>query len=224
MGTLGWGPKGCPRGLWVRLGSHQAPLRDLGRPWGLWAAFPMGRLRGFLAALGSPGASREALGEACPGPQEGPRLCSPAWVAGGGGAPLPHIKARGAAGAHKAGRAGAGRGRGGRDPGGPGGRPEGGRKGAGRTARAALGRRGRSSPDCPWLPPSPAPGPRVARRRRCCCRRSAPPRRPHCLSGAAAAAPGRPPARQPRGTGNHRQYGSHTDPGPPPPTRARRPD
>lgn len=96
---------------------------------------------------------------------------------------------------------------------------EGGRGPGGR--RAALGRRGRSSPDCPWLAPRPAPGPRVARRRR----RSAPPRRPHCLSGAAAAAaPGCPPARQPRGTGNHRQSGSRTDRGPPPPTLACRPD
>lgn len=83
-----------------------------------------GRLRGLCAGPGRR-------------PQRSPRRSGRAGVAGGGGAPPPHIKAGGAAGEHKAGRAGAERGRGGRDPGGPGGRVVGGREGTGRAAGCA---------------------------------------------------------------------------------------
>lgn len=103
------------QGALGRAGIPQGAPKGSGPPLGALGCVPEGRPRGFLAALGSQGASQEALGEACPGPQEGPRRSSQARVAGGGGAPLPHIKARGAAGAHKAGRAG------GRAPGGGGG-------------------------------------------------------------------------------------------------------
>lgn len=58
----------------------------------------------------------------------GSQALGPAGVADGGGAPPPHIKARGAAGAHKAGRAPSA----GREAGTEEGRAEGGREGGGR--------------------------------------------------------------------------------------------
>lgn len=89
---------------------------------------------------------------------------------------------------------------------------EGRREGAWRAARAALGRRGCSSPDCPRLRPAPPPGPALLAAAAAAQRR---PRRPHCSSGAAAAALGRLPARQPRGTETTASPGRGTDCGPP---------
>lgn len=191
------------RGLWAGLGSQRAfqgevcaACGDSGPGRGR-----KGRPRGFWAGRGSGGESQKGLGRSgiprpsWAGPGRGSEGRSSArarpgrgW---GRGAPAPH-KGPGSGGRAQSGAGGRREGWEGRDRRGPGGRAEGGREGGSRrAARATLGRRGRSSPDCPWLAPRPAPGPRVARRRR----RSAPPRRPHCLSGTAAAAdPGRPPA------------------------------
>lgn len=121
------------QGALGRAGIPQGAPKGSGPPLGALGCVPEGRPRGFLAALGSQGASQEALGEACPGPQEGPRRSSQARVAGGGGAPLPHIKARGAAGAHKAGRAGGRRAGAGRPRPRRAGRPDGGREEGGRA-------------------------------------------------------------------------------------------
>lgn len=166
-------------GLWAGLGSQEMSQGALGLarvPKGAskgsgppvgslgWAGFPRSVPEGSWPDWGHKGCPRGLWVGPAPGPQEGPRRSSQARVADGGGAPLPHIKARGAAGAHKAGRAGAKRGRGreGRDPEGPDGRTAGRREGGrGPGGRRGLRWGGAAAPHLivHGCRPAPPPGP-----------------------------------------------------------------
>lgn len=121
MGTLGRAGvgRGVPEGSGPDGGQEGSPRK-------VWAG------PGFR---GRPGLGRAGV-------PRGVRALGPGRVADGGGAPPPHIKARGAAGAHKAGREGAERGRkAGTEEGRAGGRrEEGGREPAGGEGYAGAAR------------------------------------------------------------------------------------
>lgn len=228
-------PEGCPGGLWVGLGLQGVSQGNPGQagvprrvPGGLGCSgVTRGVPRGSGPGRGCEGHPRVLWAARDRDSQGSLRRCNQVGVADGGGAPPPPHKGPGERWARtkRGGRAPSGNGEAGTEEGRAGRAGKGGKKGGreGPGGRRGLRWGGAAVPHLivhGWRP-APPPGPALL------AAAAAAQRRPAALIVCQAPPPpltGRPPARQPRGTGNHRQPGSRTDRGPPPPTRASRPD